>query len=48
MPSINYSVPGAGCSNAINVVTNLAINFKIFQESSDTPSIITDIKSKVS
>lgn len=30
MPSINYSVPGAVCSSAINVVTNLAINSNIF------------------
>ena len=30
MLSINYSVPGAGCSSAINVVANLAINFNIF------------------
>lgn len=48
MPSINYFLPGAGCSSDIHVVTNLAINFNIFQESSDTSSIITDIKSKVS
>lgn len=29
MSSINYPIPGAGCS-VINVVTNLAINFNIF------------------
>lgn len=29
MFSINYNIPGAGC-NAINIVTNLAINFNVF------------------
>lgn len=48
MPSINQSIPGAGYISAINVATNLAINFNVFQESSDTSSITAGIKSKVS